>query len=324
MVAEQCGLSIAAVSRALNNRPGISRERAEMVRRVAREMGYQPNEAARLLKTNRSKNIGILYYNLFTHEFFSEVLESIQQEAAEHGYEITFLQNNAGMTYYEHAMRRQCAGVLLVQIPYDKSSMQSIFDSGMPLVSIEYEQPGCTVIRNDNVQAMEVLVRHAHSLGHERIAFIHGELSTVTSQRLAGFHRGCRECGISVPPEFVVARHFRQVQPAADAVKQLLTLPHPPTCVIFPDDICALGGMQAIERSGLHVPQDVSVMGFGGISVVQLMNTPLTTYHQNPREMGRLAVQEIISAIEDPKCYVPHTAIVDGMLMDGDTVSALK
>lgn len=323
-VAEKCGLSVAAVSRALNYRPGISPERAETVRRVARELGYQPNEAARQLKTSRSNNIGILYYNLLTHEFFSAVLEGIQSEAAKHGYEITFLQNNSEMTYYEHARRRQCAGVILAQVPYNIESMQPIIDSGMPIVSIEYDQPGCTVIRNDNVRAMEEVVRHACENGHRRIAFIHGESCQVTSERLIGYHRGCRAFGIDVPEEYIVASHFRSPAHSADAVRQLLALPKPPTCIIFPDDICCLAGMQEIERMGLRIPADMSCIGFGGIGILDLLRTRVTTYDQNPAEIGRRAAQEMICAIEDPKCYAPHIVIVDGQIKPGATVCTLE
>lgn len=324
MVAERCGLSIAAVSRALNNRPGISPERAEMVRQTAREMGYQPNEAARLLKTKCSNNIGILYHNMLTHEFFAAVLEGIQLECAARGYEITFLQKNAGLTYYEHALRRQCAGVILAQGPFDRDSVQPILDSGLPLVSIEYDHPGRTVVRNDNVRAMEEVIRYLHVLGHERIALIYGDPCQVTSERMTGFYRGCRDCGIAVPEEYVVEAHYRRVEAAGAAVKQLLELPKRPTCIIFPDDMCYLGGVAEIERQGLRIPDDVSCVGFGGIDVIKLMRPRLTTYDQNARELGRQAAREIIGAIEDPKCYVPHTAIVEGCIAPGDTVRDLR
>lgn len=324
MIAEECGVSIAAVSRALNHQAGISPERAEFIRETARRMGYQPNEAARQLKTNRSKNIGILYYNMLTHEFFAAVLEAIQEEAAKAGYEITFLQNNSEMSYYEHALRRQCAGVIVAQAPYQRESMQPILDSGMPLISIEFDQPGHTVVRNDNVAAMEELVRHVNAMGHERIAFIHGDACQVTSERLTGFYRGCRDCGLAVQKEYILAGHFRHTESAEEATQRLLSLPKPPTCILFPDDIGYLGGLSAIESRGLRVPQDISCVGFGGIGILQLMRTKLTTYDQNAHEIGRTAVREIIAAIEDPQCYVPHSAVVDGRLAPGGTVLKLR
>ncbi|MBP3636003.1 MAG: LacI family DNA-binding transcriptional regulator [Clostridia bacterium] len=323
MVAERCGLSIAAVSRALNNRSGISAERAEYVRQVAREMGYQPNEAARLLKTKCSNNIGILYHNLLTHEFFSEVLEGIQLEAAENGYEITFLQNSGGLTYFEHCQRRQCAGVILVQGPFNHDSVQPMKDSGMPLVFIEDMHPGYTVVRNDNVQAMEDMVRYLHGMGHRRIALICGDPCQVTDQRIEGFRRGCQACGIEIPQGYLQAANYRGVESSAEAVKRLLALPERPTCIIFPDDICFLGGRDELTHHGLRVPEDVSCAGFGGIRVVKLMRPRLTTYDQDASGIGRTAAREIIKAIENPKRYKPHAALVEGHIEPGDTVRPL-
>ena len=90
-IAEKCGLSIAAVSKTLIGRPGISPKRAEFVRKTAQEMGYCANSAAQMLKTNRSHNIGILYENKLAHEFFSVVLEAIRDELESNGYDITLL-----------------------------------------------------------------------------------------------------------------------------------------------------------------------------------------------------------------------------------------
>ena len=141
MVAERCGMSVAAVSRALNHRAGVAPEKAEEIRRMAREMGYCPNEAARTLKTSRSHNIGVLYHNMLTHEFFSTVLEGIHCEAGERGYEITFLNNGPGMSYYEHAQRRQCAGVIIAQGPFGHNSVTPLLESSMPVVTISLAIP---------------------------------------------------------------------------------------------------------------------------------------------------------------------------------------
>ena len=95
-ISEQCGLSVAAVSKALNGRPGVSPEKAEMVRLTAQKMGYFPNAAAQTLKTNRSMNIGILFKNVLAHEYFSVILEAIRDTAEKRGYDITFLKTSFG------------------------------------------------------------------------------------------------------------------------------------------------------------------------------------------------------------------------------------
>ncbi|MGN1370243.1 MAG: LacI family DNA-binding transcriptional regulator [Aristaeellaceae bacterium] len=325
MIAQRCGLSTAAVSRALNHLPGISPENAQRVRQVANEMGYYPNAAARTLKTNRSKIIGILYRNMLGHEFFSGVLEGIHIEAERCGYELTFLNSSPEGNYYEHALQRHCAAVILVQGTFDMNNIMTLANSPIPTISIENEYPCGTAIVNDNVSALETIVHYLHDeMGHSRIAFIHGEICQVTNERLTGFFRGCRDCGITVPEEYIRASRFRMPYLSGDETRALLALPKPPSCILYPDDVSYLGGMAEIERQGLRIPQDISCFGFDGVSMSQVIRPQLTTYYQAANQMGMRAVQEAMEAIESPRCYLPRTIVISGKLLEGGTVRNLK
>lgn len=326
MIARKCGLSAATVSRALNRQPGVSEHQAASIRQVAEQMGYVPNAAARTLKTNRSNIIGVLYRNLMAHEFFSYVLEGIHAEAERCGYELAFLNRNPSGNYLEHARQRQCAGVVVVQGQlYDYDKVMSLVKSDIPTVSVEYEFPGGTMVVNDNVESMEKIVHYLHDdMGHSRIAFIHGESCQVTSERLAGFVRGCRDCGIALPEEYIRPAYFRTPQEAARQTACLLDLPKPPTCIIFPDDLCYLGGAAAIRERGLDIPGDVSCFGYDGVSLVQAVTPRLTTYYQDAEQMGIRAMQEVITAIEDARCAVQRTVVIPGRIQPGDTVKKLQ
>lgn len=325
MIAQRCGLSTAAVSRALNHLPGVSEKRAEHVRQVAAEMGYFPNEAARTLKTSRSRMIGVLYRNEMAHEFFASVLEGIHSEAERNGYELLFFRQFPGMSYLDRARQMQCAGVVVVQGQlYDHDDVMTLVSSSIPTVSLEYEYRNGTMIVSDNVSAMENVVHYLHDeMGHSRIAFIHGESCQVTGERLAGFIRGCRECGIHAPEEYIRQGCFRTPDLAAQRTRELLELPDPPTCILYPDDVSYLGGVAEIRRHGLSVPDDVSCFGFDGISISRAVSPQLTTYFQDGVQMGRRAIQEVISAIEDPRCAIPRTVVVAGHIQEGETVKNL-
>ncbi len=320
-VAERCGLSTAAVSRALNHQPGVSPERAEWVRQVAREMGYCPNAAARTLKTNRSKIIGVLYRNRLAHEFFSVVLEGLHEEAERCGYELTFLNSSAAMSYYDHARQRQCAGVVVAQGEYQSDYVMGLVGSTMPTVTIEHKHPGGTTIIGDNVGAMKELVHYLHGLGHRRIAFIHGEIGQVTRERIDGFLAGCRECGIEAPEEYLRQGKYRQPEDAEEETRALLALPERPTCILFPDDVSYLGGRKEIERQGLSIPRDVSCVGFDGGLMSHVLR--LTTYYQDAEQMGQLAARELIRSIENPGMDPDRTVTVSGRVQPGDTVRDL-
>lgn len=325
MISEACGLSIAAVSKALNGQPGISQEKAAMVRRTAQEMGYYPNAAAQTLKTKRSFNIGILFQNLLAHEYFSLILESIRQTAEEKNYDITFLGNrhSPGMGYYEHAMYRQCDGVIVAQGNFDFDDLRRLTESEIPVVSVEQTFTGRTAVMSDNVGSMEEIVRYLHGLGHRRLAFVHGEMGDVTRARLTGFHRGCRACGVHIPDDWVVAARFHEPEDSIRATKKLLAEKNPPDCILYPDDISCIAGIAAAQSMGRSVPGDVSCFGFDGIRLAAVMTPSVATYRQNANEIGRQAAEELIAAIEDPKCYVPRVITVPGEIQPGGSVRDL-
>lgn len=325
-VAQACGLSVGAVSKALNHQPGISQERAETVRRTAREMGYQPNAAARQLKTNRSMNIGIVFQNRLAHEFFSQVLEATRATAEARGYDITFLSSAAdsGMSYYDHAMRRQCDGVIIAQGFYDKDEISRLAESDIPVVSIDQKFPGRTAVVSDNVSSTMEIVRYLYGMGHRKIAIIHGENGEVTNMRLTGFYRGCREVGIEIPEAYIVEARFQEPRYSGVATRRILELKDRPTCILYPDDISYLGGLTELERQGLSVPDDISCFGYDGVRLASLLRPTLATYRQNAEEMGKRAALEVISAIEDAKYYVPQIIQISGKLQPGGTVKDLN
>ena len=196
MVAEKAGVSIAAVSKAMNQQPGIGPEKAAKVRKIAEDMGYYPNAAAQTLKTNRSRNIGIVYHNKLEHMFFSQVLEGIRSGAEEKDYDLTFLtgHDDSGISYYEHAMRRQCDGIIIAQGFYNPEDLKKLAESSLPLVLIDQQFTGHTAIVNDNIGSTEEIVHYLYKMGHRRIAMIHGEDGTVTNMRINEIGRAsCRE-----------------------------------------------------------------------------------------------------------------------------------
>lgn len=324
-IAEKCGLSVAAVSKALNGRPGISPERAEFVRKTAQEMGYCANSAAQMLKTNRSHNIGILFENRLAHEFFSIMLEEIRDTVEARGYDITLLSgqpwNNAGV--YEHAQYRKCDGVIIVQAGWDSDGVQRLAEGDIPVVSIDHIYHGRTAVVSDNVGSMQEIVNYLHRRGHTRIAFIHGEDGDVTRQRLAGFYRGCQAYGAEPPDKYVIPAKYHEPKDSGQAVQRLMALKQPPTCILFPDDVCYLGGQTALEKMGLSVPEDVSCFGYDGVRLASILRPRLDTYQQNARGIGKEAAEQLISAIEKPKYFAPQVITVGGVILPGGTVKDL-
>ena len=107
---------------------------------------------------------------------------------------------------------------------------------------------------------------------------------------------------------------------AAPATKELLALEDRPTCILFSDDYAYIGGNRAITEAGLKIPEDISVVGYDGIHMAKVISPRLTTWEQNTKELGRIALDKLIERIENPRTAIPEHIVVEGRLLEGETV----
>ena len=325
-IARECNVSVATVSKALNDHNDISSQTKERVRKTAAKLGYTTNVAARALKTNRTYNLGVLFADEnvgFGHEYFSIILESFQREAEKSGYDITFINHAiAGKetTYLKHVEYRNLDGIAIMTADFENPEIVELARSGHPVVTIDYVFDGCAAVLSDNTRGLDAIVRYLHSMGHRKIAFIYGEPTFVTRERLGSFRGACMHLGIDVPEEYVVAGHYHDIEDCGRKTAQLLDLPDPPTAIIFPDDYSSVGGQEEIARRGLSIPNDISAVGYDGINMAKIMK--LTTYEQNTKELGQLAARKLLQLINEPE-LPPETSVVSGRMFVGRTVKKL-
>lgn len=332
-IAAECGVSVATVSKALNDHSDIGSETKERIRTKAKEMGYLPNFAAQALKTNRTYNIGVLFADQalsgLTHDYYSHVLDSFKRAAESRGYDITFINHTgvggAGRSYLEHVRYRRFDGVLIACIDYKDKQVVELVNSDVPLAAIDYSYEGRIAILSDNIKGMTELTRYICNCGHRKIAYIHGEdVSAVTNSRLTTFKKVMEEHGIEVPDEYIKGISYRSTQGAYDYTMELLDLEDRPTCIIYSDDFASLGGISAIRQRGLSIPEDISIAGYDGIPISSLMVPKLTTVKQDTEELGKRAANNLIALIEEPRTAVIGISHIPGQLVQGDSVKKIN
>jgi len=328
-IARRCGVSVATVSKALNGQPDIGEETRARISAVAKEMGYMANAAARALKTNRTYNLGVLLMDErrsgLSHEYFSAMLDSLKTQAEEHGYDLTFINRKVGgqtTSYLQHCLYRGVDGVVIACVDFTTSQVRELVDSSLPLVTIDRVFDNRIAVLSDNIGGVSALVRYVYGKGHRKIAFLHGEKSAVTAGRIEGFRRTCRELELEIPKEYIIECVYHDPDRCAQATRQLLALPDPPTCILFPDDFSYIGGMNAIQEAGLRIPEDISAVGYDGIHLAKVMG--LTTYSQNARELGKTAAERLISLVEHPKATPAEPILIQGGLWEGKTVRDIR
>ena len=321
-IANKCGVSVATVSKALNDQSDIGTETRERVVKAATELGYMTNAAARALKTSKTYNLGILFVDEqssgLTHDFFAEVMNSFKVEAEKLGYDVTFISRNIGKkptSYLQHSLYRGVDGVVIACIDFYDPQVAELVESGIPVVTIDHTFEGHAAIMSNNVEGIETLVKYAVSKGHKKIAYIHGESCAVTSVRIKGFYRACEALGINVPEEYLVLGEYNNPERFSGQIQQLMSIENPPTCVLGPDDFSTIGGYMVpglLDR--------VSLLGYDGVRLSGIIRPMLTTYRQDTEAMGRLAADKLVELIEHPRTALAERIIVPGYFVEGDTV----
>lgn len=331
-ISKICGVSVATVSKALNDHKDIGEDTKKRIRQVAKEMGYSPNLSARALKTNRTHGIGVLFADEarsgLTHDYFAAVLDSFKRTAEKSGYDITFINSSKArpdrMSYLEHTRYRGFDGVVLACIDFGDPEVVELVQSNIPVVTIDYLFNNRVSIMSDNVSGMKDLLEYIYSQGHRCVAYIHGAPSAVTSGRISSFYREAERLGLEIPDSYIREAAYRDTAATYRLTNDLLDLPKPPTCILYPDDFAAFGGISAIRQRGLRIPEDISIAGYDGIQVAKQLEPKLTTVQQDTEQLGCMAARELISLIERPKTTIVEQVIVPGVLIEGNSVAKLS
>lgn len=327
-ISRKCGVSPATVSKALNGYGDIGAATAERIRQVAKELHYMPNSAARQLKTNISHNIGVVFEDEtqsgLTHEYFSKVLNGAKKEMEQLGYDITFISAAFGGSFTEHCRYRKCDGVLIASVDFTKPAITELVGSGIPVVTIDYSFDNHSCVMSDNVEGTYQLTKYLIGKGHRRIACVHGEGTSVTQKRMSGFYKAIEESGLRIPDEYILLARYHDTQASAAAAEKLMSLKKRPTAILFPDDFAFLGARSQLEKMGISVPEDVSVAGYDGIDLSQVIRPRLTTWFQDAEMIGRVSGRKLIETIENRKSCIAEEIRVPGRLIEGESVKTLR
>ena len=326
-----CGVSVATVSKALNDHKDIGEETKKRIKQIAKEMGYVPNSASKALKTRRTYNIGVLFIDEalsgLTHDYFSYVLDSFKKTVEQQGYDITFInccKTRANkMSYLEHARYRGFDGVVIACVDFYDPEVLELVRSNIPVVTIDHLFHNKMAIISDNVKGMRDLLTFVYQKGHRRIAYIHGTDSAVTQSRLSSFYKTTQELGLDIPDEYIKEAAYRDTDATFAKTMELLDLPNPPTCILYPDDFSSYGGINAIKDRGMNIPQDISIAGYDGIRIGRHLEPQLTTLRQDTAQIGAQAAENLIQLIENPKTTLARMVVIEGEVFEGKTVGAI-
>ena len=322
-VARHVGLTAGTVSAVLNN-SAASRSIPEITRKrileAARELNYRPNMLARSLRVQRTYTIGVILQEI-GDGYGSMVVSGIEEYLSErdfffltvaHRHDKKLLQ-----TYSQLLMSRGVEGFITVDtsIP-EKPSLPTVAVAGHKYVA------DVTNITLDHRKAAEMALHHLKSLGHEKIAFLKGQVeSSDSTARWESICAAAQVMNIAIRPELVVQLEGTDSTPELGYPfgKQLLARHTPFTALFAYNDISAIGTMRAFQEAGLRVPEDVSIVGFDDINIASFARPALTTVRQPLKKMGRIAAKTLLDWIEARCEYTPEIAIEPELVIRNST-----
>ena len=306
-VAREAGVSTATVSHVINNTRFVSDETRGKVLRAIEKCNYYPNEQARSLASGRSQMLGVLVSDI-SNPFFPELVKSIESAAFEHGYDVMLLNTDydAARTlhYVRRIIQRKVAGVALMTSELDAALIDELARCRIAVVFLDLGTKG-TCMSNvvvDYEVGIEEAVRHLVERGHHRIAYVGGPARLRSAEkRLNAFRDSFARHLPGEQAPVIYEGDFRLEGGMRAAQSFLLAGTVLPTAVLAANDMMALGVMRECRSAGLSIPRDISIVGFDDIAFAELADPPLTTVSLPRRELGRKAVEALMTMIDHPE-----------------------
>lgn len=303
-VANLAGVSIATVSRVLNNTGKVAASTAERVQAAVAELDYVPHAGARGLAGSRRNTIGLIFPGM-GDAFLTELLIGIDQEFTDSGYELllysTRLRNRDQSIQSIPLGEHNTDGLIIYASSLEEFEIQRFYNRGFPVVLLHQSAPeGMTIpsVTFENKSGAQTAVSHLINLGRRRIVYLTGPEGNEDSQwRELGYREALAENNIPFVPELVVCGDFNDTV-AETAVTQLLQSGVEFDAVFAGDDLSARGALFALQQAGKRVPEDVAVVGFDDASYARYLTPPLSTVHAPIKESGRKAAEQIIRLIQ--------------------------
>ena len=306
-VAKKAGVSIATVSRVINNIGNVDPVTAKLVNSVIKELDYKPSKVAQRLRNQNSKSkfIGLILPDI-QNPFYVDVIHGIEEKVWKEGYALVignFSQDEKKEQLYIDIFRSESVvGFIVAPVHGKDEKVEELIRSGNSVVCVDrgLESNNADVVLMDNERGAYMAVDHLIRLGHKNIAHITGSpLIQTTAQRLSGYKKAFEDHGLQVNPDYVVGKDSTQ-KSGVELTEFLLNLPNPPSAIFTGNNLITLGVLETIHKKGLKIPEELAIVGFDDMSWSYALNPPLTAVRQSGFEIGQRAAELLLHRIEDP------------------------
>ncbi len=325
-VAVKAKVSVATVSRVLNESELVKRSTRTRVLRVVRELGYHQNLLARNLAKGENRCLGMVASNL-ENPFFHDILVSLESSARMRGYEVVVAKTNYQPSELVSSVRlmmgRRVAGLALVAPELNPALFLELKESGLPAVicGTGTATGNISIIAMDYVNGMHRVVRYLRSLGHRRLAFVcqHPAVGSALERKMAFLD----VMGHFPEVEYTVVADCDGPRGGQQATRQLLASGFTPTAIISENDYMALGVLRAVREHGLRVPEELSVTGYDNITLSEFACPALTTLDVPRKQIGHMVFEALVA--DDGECQQGgRTFLIDPELVVRESTGPVR
>jgi DNA-binding LacI/PurR family transcriptional regulator len=316
-IANICGVSRGTVDRALNNRPNINPETKKYIIKTAKELGYRPHFLAKSLSTGKTNTIGIIVFDVY-NEYFSHLIHSSQQKSLDENYGLNIMVSNKNkkqeLMCIDNLLERNVDGIIINSINNNTSYINKLKNSNKPIVSIGNRiDSHIPFVGINDYQAMYDSTEYVISQGYDNVIFVCPPLQYKNKQNIyapSERYRGYNDCILSLGLKSKVIKDKDYV----GKIHHYLNNSSKKIAFLCSSDIFALNVMREVKSVYGHIPNNIGIMGFDNLSMLQYISPILTTVSYPLTEVGNLAVTSILNQINEnkKKDYILKHSIVVG------------
>lgn len=318
-VAAAAGVSPATVSRVLNGTSYASDSAKQRVLSAIGELGYSPSVLASSLSKKRSPIIGVIIPDI-CNSFFSQIILAASKAAEEQDYRLILCNTNDQLRQEANAlndmMSYRASGIIITPMSEAAENngrlLRDVQASGIPIVFVDREMKNvaCDGVFIDNTRSSCEATRLLIAQGHRKIAIIAGPQDTIPGrERMQGYLRAMREAGLVPRPQHIVIGDFRD-QSSFQATLRLLSGEDRPTAIFSCNNLMTVGCLRALRSLGLSVPEDLALVGFDDVEMLDILGFPLTVVSRATSEMGAIAMRLLLERIKAPGADAPFQRVV--------------
>ncbi|MBO2447886.1 LacI family DNA-binding transcriptional regulator [Actinomadura barringtoniae] len=305
-VARQARVSISTVSHVINGTRYVSDETRQRVLTAVEDTGYIHNTVARSLVTSSTKSIG-LAISAISNFYFADLVAALESQVRLAGYTLLLTDTHDDaeeeLKVVQALHQRRVDGILLATEAHGPGSpaLRYLEELSIPTVLVDRcASPRFDQVGTENIESSAHLVLHLAQLGHRRIGMVSGRAGLVTSaERITGYRIGLKRAGLPPDPE-LIASGASNAHNAEAAIARLLTLPDPPTALFVANNHMTIGVMRALDKRGVHVPDDLALSVFDDFEWASIFRPRLTSIAQPIRQIAATAMDLLAERITEP------------------------